>query len=260
MDPFVGFEKRGRYYKCLTSFLDILPMMKGARLSVWECVKCYEPAPLGANFALILKHTALSEPSAKRAIQFLLDHSLIHEERGDDGDVRYRGSAYAWSGPDEEEPAAPEERREAGTGPPPAKKIFFRVYDDDDSPGSDLSEQHHQHQIFAPETKKIFSGAGVDLGRNLDRLAETVLPELAARWVQRLPHAPQRFTEPVGFMVKHLLHDPTEEPPPSWKLPDWDKPRQLAREDFSDGQWERMEPHLRANVLAGYVWSDGYTR
>ncbi len=243
--------------------------MKGSPLSVWNCVLCYEAAPLGPTLALVLKHTGLSTPSAKRAVQFLLDHLLIREERGDDGEARYRVSAYAWYGPEEEAPqgiASDEDgepratERTAATGPP--KKIFFAVAHDDDD--VDLSGSgmpaHHQHQIFGGESKKIFLQGGVDPGRELERLAETVLPERAARWVDRLPHAPQSFSNPVGFMIATLSRDPEAEPPGSWKLPHWDGPVPLSREDLTDREWERMNETNRQAVLEGHYYSDGYIR
>ena len=63
-----------------------------------------------------------------------------------------------------------------------------------------------------PESMKILHQAGVE-GRNLEMLAATVTPDVARHWAEWVPGAPQSFTDPVGYMVRRLLKDPTTEPP-----------------------------------------------
>jgi hypothetical protein len=76
-------------------------------------------------------------------------------------------------------------------------------------------EFKQQQQQHFEASRAIFAAAHVT-GHPLTLLARTVDADLARAWTERLEDAPASFTNPVGYLVKHLLDDPTEAPPEAW--------------------------------------------
>jgi hypothetical protein len=83
-------------------------------------------------------------------------------------------------------------------------------------PASRIKQQQQPEHFRA--SRAIFADAHVE-GRSLVQLARTVEADLARQWTDRLADAPASFTDPVGYMIRHLLEDPTEAPPYAWQRP-----------------------------------------
>lgn len=201
---------------------DVLPALSnGARLAVFVCIGLFAADSRGATVEDIVDHTGLSEPTVIKSLRFLEKHGCVGRSarRGDPaGRPYYRALKYwVYRGPPQADVrstippsiAVSAIERSSEKNFSSARKVFSAVAVDINTPPLG---NNHQQQQYCAETQKIFAQAHIREPA-LSRLSERVAPEIAREWCAWLEHAPDEFTNPVGFMVSQLVANPHARPP-----------------------------------------------
>lgn len=194
---------------------DVLPALSnGARLAVFVCIGLFAADSRGATVEDIVDHTGLSEPTVIKSLRFLEKHGCV----GRSAQGAYRALKYwVYRGPPQADIrstippsiAVSAIERSGQKNFSPARKVFSAVAVDINTPPLG---NNHQQQQYCAETRKFFARAHIREPA-LSRLSERVAPEIAREWCAWLEHAPDEFTNPVGFMVSQLVADPHARPP-----------------------------------------------
>jgi hypothetical protein len=213
-----------RFIKLSVVVRDSLHPLKGARLSTFLALAVNEAemslgSPHGLPVPAIADQTGYGLRATRYALAYLCEHGFATklEARGERDASLYRVSAFAWFGNPPPDGTRNTARKCTLVGKcqgvhssAPVVVINTRSISN--------SGEDKQQQAHSTASRAIFAAVAVG-GPPLEKLARTVASELARAWTERLAYAPESFRDPVGYMIAHLSHDPTEPPPAAWQPP-----------------------------------------
>lgn len=238
-----GFTHQGHsvsytdsYIKLRRSFKQHLKRLRGVQLHVFLFISLSETPPDVKTLCAELEYHS---ESICNALDILVARRFIEEmpRVGSNGIKCYRHISFAWDGPDRSAPADVRISESEIRQPRGKPKFDTRKIRDGDAEKrnstrrkakSDAENSRVPHDMNDdsylkqerdssihdnPATQKILAENGVQ-GKNLDLLARSVAPTTAQAWADWLTVVDrERWTQPVGYLVKKLLANPNARPP-----------------------------------------------